>query len=270
MSRRLAVAHRLLAGLAVLAVALVGPSAATATGSRSATLGATLEPERLGQGTTLGFEIRIASHGATPVGLAAFSLSYPADLGIGLSGLGLATCESQALQERGPSGCPSQSVMGYGRAVAEIPYGTQLLAEPMRVAIFRAPTQAGRFELLVHATGSSPAIADLTFPGMLAPAPAPYGGQVEAALPTVPWLPGAPDVALVSFGATLGPLHVTYRERVHGRLVAYHPRGILLPSSCPRGGFAFAARLTFADGARASARTVVPCPRSGFSKRADQ
>jgi hypothetical protein len=59
---------------------------------------------------------------------------------------------------------------------------------------------------------------------------------------------------------TLGG-HLTYYERVHGRTIAYHPAGIGLPRSCPRGGFPFGATFSFLDGQHASARTKVACPR---------
>jgi hypothetical protein len=59
---------------------------------------------------------------------------------------------------------------------------------------------------------------------------------------------------------TLGG-RLTYYERVHGRNIAYHPAGIGLPRSCPRGGFPFAATFRFLDGRHAGAQTRVPCPR---------
>ena len=238
----------------------------TVAAIESAALHVTLQPELLGRGTTVGFAIRIASPDGTPAGLTAFGISYPAELGIGLSGLGLATCQTQALQSSGSAACPNESVMGYGAAVAELPYGAELLPERMQVAIFRAPTENGRFELLIHAVGTNPTIAQLTFPGQLAPAPAPFGGQLQTTLPAVAGLPGGSGVAVVSFRAALGPLHVLYHERVRGRLISFHPRGIGLPERCPRAGFVFAAHLTFADGSHLNVRTAVPCPRPRRSR----
>jgi hypothetical protein len=79
-------------------------------------------------------------------------------------------------------------------------------------------------------------------------------------VPLVPSLPEAPDVAVVQLHATFGPKDLTYYEREHGKLVAYHPKGILLPNTCPHGGFAFSASFTFLDGSHTTAQTRVPCP----------
>jgi hypothetical protein len=79
-------------------------------------------------------------------------------------------------------------------------------------------------------------------------------------VPLVPSLPGGPDVTIVRFHSTLGPLHLRYTERVHGRIVRYEPKGIPLPDRCPPGGFAFAAKFRFKDDSKATAHTAVPCP----------
>jgi hypothetical protein len=59
---------------------------------------------------------------------------------------------------------------------------------------------------------------------------------------------------------TLGG-NLTYYEIVKGQSVPYHPAGVGLPQSCPRGGFSFAATFAFLDGSRSRADTAVPCPR---------
>jgi hypothetical protein len=78
--------------------------------------------------------------------------------------------------------------------------------------------------------------------------------------PLIPSLPGAPDVAIVALHATLGPAGVTYYEHVAGETLGYKPPGLLLPPTCPRGGFPFAARFTFVGGAQTSASAVDRCP----------
>jgi hypothetical protein len=69
---------------------------------------------------------------------------------------------------------------------------------------------------------------------------------------------GAPDVAVVQFRSTLGPLHLRYHEHVHGQAIQYEPKGIPLPNRCPRDGFRFAA--SFALPRRQ--------PRQGHDRRA--
>ena len=106
----------------------------------------------------------------------------------------------------------------------------------------------------------NPVDAQLALPSLLLPAAAPFGGSVHIGVPLVPSLPDSPDVAVVQLTATLGPLGITYYERVHGRTIAYHPRGACCcPTAAHAEVFPFAAELSFVDGSRASARTVVPC-----------
>jgi hypothetical protein len=235
---------------------------ATAQAAQSATLDATLTPERLGQSTTVGFGFQIAAPaGQVPPPLTKLDVRYPGNLGIALSGLGLATCSPATLDASGPGGCPADSRMGSGIALAEIPIGPEILHETADITIVRAPVQDGHIAMLIYASGLTPVDAQIVFPAQLIPAPAPFGGALHLDVPLVPSLPGAPDVAVVRVRSTLGPRGLTYYEHIHGRSVAYHPKGILLPNKCPRGGFPFAATFTFLDGTRASATTAVPCPK---------
>lgn len=230
------------------------------------TLQAALTPELLGRGTTVDFGFTIDSPaGQVPASVTAVELRYPSNLGIALSGLGVATCSAEALEASGPDGCPANSRMGSGVALAEIQVGPEVISETAQIAIVRAPTQEGHLALLFYADGKEPVSAQIVLAGLLLPVGAPFGGSIHIAIPLVPSLPGAPDVAIVQLRSTLGPRHITYYERSHGRTVAYQPRGVVLPDSCPRGGFPFAAELMFMDGSYANAHTTVPCPRSRFT-----
>lgn len=235
--------------------------AGAAQGAQSVKLAATLTPERLGHGTTVGFDFRIAApRDKVPPPLTGVELSYPGNLGFALSGLGLATCEPATLEALGSEGCPANSRMGFGTALAEIPVGPDIIREPAEVAIVRAPTKEGRLALLFYADGEAPVSAQIVFPGLLVPAPSPFGGAISIDVPLVPSLPEAPDVAVVRLSSTLGPEHLTYYKRVHGRKIAYNPRGVLLPKVCPHGGFRFAGIFRFLDGSTAAAATSVACP----------
>jgi hypothetical protein len=231
--------------------------------TQSVTLHATLTPERLGHGTTVGFGFDIAAPiGLVPPPLTELDVRYPRGVGIALSGLGIASCTADRLEAWGPEGCPANSFMGYGTALAEIQIGPEIIRESAEVIVFQAPVRNGRLAMLFYASGRTPVDASIVFPALLLPAPPPFGGLVHIDVPLVPSLPGAPDVAVVRVRSTIGPQHLTYYRRAHGKLVPYKPPGILLPDRCPRGGFPFAASFTFQDGSHASARTAVPCPRS--------
>jgi hypothetical protein len=225
-------------------------------------LSASFKPEQLGQGTAVTVAFRVAyPPRVAPVPVTQVRLLYPAGLGLGGSDLGLATCEPEALAARGAVACPRNSLMGEGSASVRVPFGPREVSELASIAIFSQPVQEGHIGLLFAVSGAFPVIADLAFGAFVEPAGGRYGGAIDTQLPLVPSVPGGPDVALVALRTTLGGPGILYSERAGRRTVRFHPRGLLLPPSCPRGGFPFAARLTFAGGTSASATTAVACPR---------
>jgi hypothetical protein len=247
---------------ALLAALLLGAAfAIPVQAATTARLSARFEPERLGGRTTLDFGFAFsAPRGEVPPPLIKIELRYPNDLGIGASELGLATCAAARLEATGPSGCPPNSVMGYGQAFTGIVLGTNIVSEAASIVIVRAPDRASRLALLFYAEGTSPVNTRIVFPGLLTSAPVPFGGQVNIGVPLVPTLPGAPYISVIHLSATIGPQNVTYYERSNGLTLAYRPRGILLPPRCPRAGFPFAAQFTFLDKSQVGARTSIACP----------
>ena len=153
--------------------------------------------------------------------------------------------------------------MGYGSGLVQVPFGDGLIQEGVRLTTFMAPLRAGHLGLLFYADAPGPISAEVIFYGVVLPALRPFGGDLTTAVPLVPTLPEAPDAALAKFSTTLGPERITYWEYAKGHYIPYHPRGILLPRECPRGGFQFAAAFAFENGAHASAHAVVPCPDDG-------
>lgn len=248
--------------IAVLAAALLCvwlPSVAEAR--QSVRLKASLSPEVLGHETALGFDFLIHTpRGRVPSPVLGVALRYPNDIGIAISGLGVETCRQAALEALGLRACPPDSIMGGGAATVEIPVGPTIVRELTKITVLRAPDSAGRFALIFFADGTSPVLAQLALPAFLLSANPPFGGNLDIHLPLVPSLPESPDVALIHLHATIGPEHLTYYERVHGRTIAFRPRGIRLPKSCPRGGFPFAATFAFSDGTHGTTRTSTPCP----------
>jgi hypothetical protein len=253
--------HRLRSLLAT--IVLCGCLSPGAQAEQSVRLDATLSPEHLGQETTVGFGFQIGGRdGRAPSPLTNVEVRYPDHLGLALSGLGFASCSPSRLEARGGAACPANSLMGYGTATAEIPIGPNGLYETAHVTIFRAPAEPGQVGMLFHVEASSPVSAELVFPGLMLSAAPPFAGSIDIKVPLVPGLPNGPNVAVVKLAGTVGPTSkIFYYERVHGKTLRYHPRGVLLPDSCPRGGFPFAATFGFEDGSHATAQTSVPCPR---------
>lgn len=229
------------------------PAGASATQLTSISAG--FSPERLGAHTaiSLGFDVRTAD-GSLPSALTGIAFHYPPDLGIGTSGLGLATCSPDKLSLDGPKACPANSIMGNGSALVEFQVSPEVSEETAEIALVAGPSQNGYLKLLISATGTYPVAARIVMSTLLLP------GQLRISVPLVPGLPEGPDVAVVRARVTIGG-NLTYYERAHGRRVAYRPSGIELPRHCPRGGFRFRASFSFLDGAKTQAQTVVKCPR---------
>lgn len=246
----------------MIAAAALGITASTAHGqparsSRSTprlTLKASFTPERLGAATAIGFSMRVDPAAGDPLPVSAVQVSYPLDFGLATSGLGEETCEPTALEQSGPRACPANSLMGHGSAVVQVNFGPELVTETISLTMYAAPSNNGYIHLAILAQGEEPVLASLVLPGVL------YPGRLAITVPAIETLPGAPNAALISMHATLGG-NLTYYEHSHGRTIAYHPRGIGLPDSCPRHGFKLAANINFTDGQSSQAAAAVPCPR---------
>ena len=234
---------------------------ATAHAAQSVRLYATLTPERLGHGTTIGFGFQITTPaGRVPPPLTQVEVLYP-----GTSGSASVTSASPPARHAhskrsGQKAAPPTRAWATATALAEIPIGPEIVHETAHVMLVLRPPHDGHLALLFYAAGEVPVWAPVTLPGLLLPAPAPYGGRIDINVPLIPGLPAGPDVALVQLRSTIGPRAPHLLRTPPRPPEGYHPKGILLPENCPHGGFPFAVTLTFLDGSHASAHTTVPCP----------
>jgi hypothetical protein len=236
-----------------LALGLCASAAGTAHAAQSARIAASFLPERLGSATTVTFTLAISSRDRAPSALTGIDLAFPSNLGFATSGLGVAACPLEGLEEIGSAVCPADSRMGYGGALVEIPIGPDVVREKVALEVFAGPSPDGYLHILVYASGVFPVYAQVVLPGVL------LSGRLRIVVPPIPSLPAGPYVAVTHMQLTLGG-HLTYYERVGATSVAYRPPGVGLPRSCPHGGFAFGASFAFLDGTRSHARTAVPCP----------
>ncbi|HEY5343379.1 MAG TPA: hypothetical protein VIJ66_06935 [Solirubrobacteraceae bacterium] len=243
------------AHILAIALALCACIPGSAAAAQSASISTVFTPERLGAPTTvsLGFQIS-APAGQVPSPLTGVDFHYPSNLGIATSGLGTASCPLAELEARGPSICPPNSRMGSGSAFVEIPVGGEIRTEKGDIALVAGPSQNGYIRLLVAATGFSPVAARIVMPSLL------EAGDLKLTVPLVESLPGAADVSVVRVHVTLGG-NLTYYHRQHGKMVAYRPKSVVLPKTCPPGGFRFSATFGFLDGTHAQAGRTVACPR---------
>ncbi len=187
-------------------------------------------------------------------------------MGLGTTDLGEETCSPAILMNKGPEECPPNSRMGLGNAIVEIPVGTQRDTFYAFVSIYMGVPQDQHTTLLIYAETRRPVVGQFLFPSELLPTTGLYGAEIHTAMPIIPTWPEGPPAVIVHMETTLGPSHLTYYARRHGKLVPYTPEGMAVPERCPRDGFPFHAVYHFYNGSSASATTRVPCP-SDYASR---
>lgn len=216
-------------------------------------------PDRLGASTNLSLTARISSSTETaPKPVRKLTVYGPAGLTIDARGAG--TCGQIALERLGPVGCPANSRAGFGGGVGVLPLPSGRIHESYTLDFFFASTRPHHLSLLVYASAVSPVVVELIVVAREVRAPRPYGLGFSVEVPPISTFPGAPPASIESVFATLGAAHVAYYEHMgrHSRLV--HVRGLVVPTSCPRGGFPARAMVEFLDGQSLTLDPTVPCP----------
>lgn len=258
----------LTAAIALMMWGCTAPSWATAsqsaTSPSSSTLTAGFVPNKLGAASTMELGFQIGKSGAeAPPPLIGVEFRLPEGVSLTTSKLGLDICDPATLASAGAAGCKADAVMGYGNAMILAPDAAEALLEPVGLTVLMGPPQNRHTTLLFYASGSSPVIAQTLFSGQMLEESAPFGANLNTAIPLLAGLPGEPDTTVVSMNAGIGSKGVTYYKSVNGVRVGYTPKGIAVPSRCPTGGFPFGATFVFANGSKESASTTSPCPTRG-------
>jgi hypothetical protein len=216
----------------------------------SAAIAPYLFPNRLGARGALIFTIRYAggeSGVPSPVRRSLWRL--PEGLNIEIPHLRI--CAPARLRARGPHGCPSQSLIGSGHALAEAHVGSQIVTEDIKLWAFVGPIQGVSPTLEILGQGYTPFDQRMVFSGTAVPDRAPYGEDLVITVPPIPTLPLEPDASIVELSLTIG---TTARRHLNSL------NTIVVPTSCPPGGFPFAAEFTYADGSHGSALAAALCP----------
>ncbi len=233
---------------------LLAACAALAAGARaetSATITPSLLPDKLGAKGALLLAVHNAGGEAgVPSPVRRAVLRLPAGLGIDIPEL--RSCAIARLRARGPSGCPAPSEIGRGEALVEVHAGSQLITENISLWLFLGPLRNFEPTFEILGQGYTPFDERVVFTGTVLTDHAPYGEDLVMSIPPIPTLPLEPEASIVNMSLTIG----ADKPR--------HPRDtdtVIVPRSCPEGGFPFATEFTYLDGATATARATVPCPR---------
>jgi hypothetical protein len=218
--------------------------------STSATLVPTLSADRLRARVSLTISIHFSGgEFGVPSPLRRSVLRLPARMSLAVPSL--RACSAARLLARGVSGCPTRSRLGVGDALVEARAGAQTIFEKVALWAFLGPPENLQPTFEILALGRTPLQERVVLSGTVLSAGGPYGETLVMSIPPIATLPGSPEASILAFSLTVGADHV---GGGHGR------NAILTPSSCPTGGFPFAAEFTYADGADGEALARIPCP----------
>jgi hypothetical protein len=245
--------------LAALLVCACSTVAAVAWAGNTLAVRARFTPDKLGAPTNLSLTAQFSSTtGGPPAPVSKLTLYAPAGLVVDARGAG--QCTAATLRDRGPSGCPADSRAGFGGGVGVLELPDETIRESYTLDFFFAPRENGRMTLLAYAGAVAPAPVELVVVAKEVHAPKPYGLGFSVEVPPIPVIPGAPDASIESAFVTFGATNVAYYKTVHGKRTLVHIRGMLVPKTCPSGGFPTEGTIDFADGSTLTVNPTIPCP----------
>jgi hypothetical protein len=243
-----------LAGRAWVIPAVLGACALLAgpvNAETSATITPHLSPNRLGAKGSASFRVQFTdSVEAVPAPVRRMALSFPAGLELDLPHL--RSCSAARLEAHGPGGCPRASELGRGDALVEVHLGSQTTAEHISLWVFLGTLRNLQPTVLVFGRGYTPFDKRVVFSGSLHADNAPYGEQLVMSIPPIATLPLEPDASIATLSLTVGALRP--------RASVLDQNTVIVPSTCPFGGFPVAGEFAYANGSGGSARASIPCP----------
>jgi hypothetical protein len=233
--------------------------AVAAWAAQTLTVQARFNPDKLGAPTNLSATAKFNSTTAGPPSpITKLTFYGPAGLMIDLRGAG--TCTAAKLEASGAGGCPANSRAGFGGGMGLLELAKEIIREPYTLDFFVAPKEQGHLRLLVYVHAVSPALVELVLVAKEIHAPKPFGLGFTVDVPPIPTLPEASNASVESTFLTFGATNVAYYRTVHGRKTLFHVRGLIVPKTCPPGGFQSEATIDFADGSTTTVKPTIPCP----------
>jgi hypothetical protein len=246
---------------ALLSCAFLLTAAAVAQAEETVSIKASFSPDVLGVPTSVFGSATIGSTNTPlPSPITHVNVLGPAGMGLNLEGSG--TCNAEALERTlEPSTCPVDSRAGTGGGVGVYEIHKEIIKEPFTLELFLASNRPGHVVLLIFLNGSNPVSIQLVFTAPVVKEPKPYGLGFSVNVPIIKVLPEASDASAVSTFLTIGAnKKLTYFKKVHGKRKRFHVQGIIVPKSCPHGGWPVASQFSFEDGSTVTTKSTIPCP----------
>jgi hypothetical protein len=238
--------------LAVLAaVAMWAALASAAQAETFAAITPSLFPHLLGAKGALVLTVNYAGGEAgVPSPVRRSVVRLPAGLSLEIPSL--RSCSTERLRAHGVRGCPAQSEIGSGHALVEARAGSQILSEDVTLWVFLGPLHNLQPTFEILGQGYTPLQERVVISGMLRGDRAPFGEDLVMSIPPIPTMPLEPDASVVTMTLTIG---------ARGRRRAHDANAVVVPPSCPAGGFPFDGEFTYADGSVGRALAMVTCPQ---------
>jgi hypothetical protein len=216
-------------------------------------------PNALGMPTNAFGSATIGSTtGPVPSPIRHVNVYGPAGVTLDLRGTGV--CNEERLKNIGPAACPANSRAGFGGGQGVYKIGNEIVEEKYTLDFFLADNRPGHVRLLIFLSGSTPVSVEVVFGATVITGPKPYGLGFSVEVPEIKVLPEASNASAKTAFLTLGAHNVAYYRTVHGKRRLFHVRGIILPKTCPRGGWPVASQFTFEDGSTVMATRKIRCP----------
>jgi hypothetical protein len=237
-------------GVTLSAFAMCSELAGSVRAETSATITPSLSPDRLNAKGALTLTVHYAGgEFGVPSSVRRAVLEFPAGLGLDIPTL--RSCSAARLRARGASGCPAQSQIGHGHALVEARAGSQLITENVALWVFLGPLENLQPTIEVLGQGYTPLVERVVLRGTVIPDRARNGEVLVLDIPPIPTLPLEPDASIAMLTLVVG----SSADRL--------PRDankVVVPGSCPAGGFPFAAEFSYAGGSTGSTLATALCP----------
>jgi hypothetical protein len=251
--------RRILAGAAIACASFIPAAGAGASETVTITQ-AGFSPDKLGVPTNaFGSATITSTTGPVPSPIRHVNVWGPAGVTLDLEGTGV--CKEVTLLKIGPQACPANSRAGFGGGQGIYQLGKELVEEEYTLDFFLEDNRPGHTKLIIFLKGSTPVSVEVIFHGTLVRGQKPYGLGFSVDVPEIKVLPEASNASAKSAFLTLGARNVAYYRTIHGKRKLLHVKGIILPRSCPHGGWPVASQFTFEDGSTVLATRTIPCPR---------
>jgi hypothetical protein len=193
------------------------------------------------------FTISGTEYGGFPSPLTGVVVYLPS--GTKLHPQGFATCSNAILESHEVQNCPKKSVASpIGEVLGVVSFGNTRVEEKATVQAFF--TAGGKLAFFTE--GREPASLEILSTGSFSGAPNPFSQKLNAVVPLVSTVPGAPYASVQKIRIKVGAAFMKGKK-----LISYGT----VPKKCPKGGFPAKTELKFLSGETSTASIKVPCPK---------